>query len=99
MKKVIMIRFAMPVAKVLRNMQDLTFYYPQSPDVRDIDIFYDGIDFIIVNKNTNRKVYVAKTNVSQWELDDTERAQDAEGVLETEHSEAKPKTSRVPRAK
>jgi hypothetical protein len=99
MKKVIMIRFAMVVSKVLKNMADLSFYYPECPEYKYIDIFYDGTDFIIHNTITNRKVYVAKTNVSQWELDDTDRAENTQGVSEEVRTEANAKTSRVSRAK
>jgi hypothetical protein len=88
MKKVTMIRFGLPVSKVLKNSEDLSFYH--SGDLRHsyLDIFYDGNDFILVNnhnpegkKDFNpRKVYVAKTNVSQWELDDTVGTEGDAGV-------------------
>lgn len=84
-----MIRFAMVVSKVLKNMSDLSFYHPGCPEAQYVDIYYDGTDFIVHNTITNRKVYVAKTNVSQWELDDTDRKEDIEGIPKAIRTKAK----------
>lgn len=100
-----MIRFALPVSKILKNFEDLSFYRVEDQKFNYLDIFYDGNDFILVNNHltdkqtTPRKVYVAKTNVSQWELDDTVGTQDNEGVPEEVRTEANAKASRVSRPK
>lgn len=86
MKKVVMIRFGIPVSKVLKNFEDLNFYRVEDPKLKYLEIFYDGNDFIVVNNHllegqtTPRKVYVAKTNVSQWELDDADGTEGDAGV-------------------
>lgn len=105
MKKVVMIRFAMPVSKVLKNFQDLSFYRIGDETMKYLNVWYDGNDFIVENTHlceaqpTIRKVYVAKTNVSQWELDDTDRAESDAGIPKEVRAEANAKTSRVSRAK
>lgn len=89
MKKVVMIRFAVEIGRILNNSGDLAFYSKLLPNLDYIDVFYDGNDFLVINKTTNRKVYVAKTNVSQWELDDTERAESNAGVPKKVRTETK----------
>lgn len=96
MKKVVMIKFAVPVARVLKHFQDLSFYRSEDPMLTYLNVWYDGTDFIVENTALNegqknpRKVYVAKTNVAQWELDDTEGKGTSEGVSEKKPSKAKP---------
>jgi hypothetical protein len=96
MKKVTMIRFAMPVSKVLKNFEDLSFYRIEEPRHSYLSVWYDGNDFIIENshlfegQNKPRKVYVAKTNVAQWEIDDTERESTTQGNTAKISTKSKP---------
>jgi hypothetical protein len=88
MRKVQTIRFAIPVAKVDKNFQDITWYDSKEKKFEHLEIFYDGNDFMIRNSHlvgdqiNPREVYVAKTNVSQWELaeNDTVGTQSDAGV-------------------
>lgn len=107
MQKVVMAKFGIPVSKVLKNFEDLSFYRVEDTKLSYLDIMYDGTDFILVNnhnpeqkKDFNpRKVYVAKTNVAQWELDDAIRTESDAGVSEKILAETNVKASRVSRAK
>lgn len=90
-----MIRFAVPVAKVDKNFQDLSWYDVKEPRFKHLNIWYDGADFIIENthllegQKKPRKVFVAKTNISQWEFDDTERESTVKGSPEKVSAKAK----------
>lgn len=94
MKKVTMIRFAMSISRVLKNQSDLTFYRIDDPALTYLNVWYDGVDFIIENTHLNqgqvnpRKVYVAKTNVSQWEIDDTSGEESTQGVSKAKRAKA-----------
>lgn len=80
MKKIKMIQFATVISRIKDNMTDLASYNIAQEELKYIEVFYDGTDFIVVNTKTDRKVYVAKTNVSQWELDDTDGKKNPKGV-------------------
>lgn len=96
MRKVINIKFGIPVSKVLKNFQDLSFYHVGDKNLEYVEIFYDGNDFLIVNNHLTatqtkpRKTYVAKTNVAQWELDDADGTKSDAGVSKTVRTKANP---------
>jgi hypothetical protein len=70
-KTVRTIKFAVPVNRVLRNGSDLSFFDLSLPEANYVKVEYDGTDFLITNLEKGETTYVAKTNVSQWKLDDS----------------------------
>lgn len=66
------IKFAIPVSRVGSNAGDVIYYNDKITEHNYLKVFYvPKLDsFLVHNTKDNIKMYVAKTNVAQWYMDD-----------------------------
>lgn len=70
--KVTTIKFAVPVSRVDTNGGDLSYYNEVIKEHQHLQVFYiPKLDsFLVHNIKSDMKMYVAKTNVAQWFMND-----------------------------